>query len=97
MIENNMVDVSDLYHPIGNFMLSSCNGKDITRELYGLKSFYYSSESSSYIKDFKYNHSPHIINMLKSHVVVKFPFTHVITENNSRRMTRETLDVLYEY
>lgn len=75
-----MIDMSDLYHPIGNFMISSCNGKDITRELYGLKTFYYSSEDSKFLKDYKFKHSADSINMLKKHVVVKVPFTHLITD-----------------
>ena len=36
-IENRIYDISGILHPMGRFHLYRMNGKDITREYYGMK------------------------------------------------------------
>lgn len=54
IIENYVYDVSKIRHPKGQYILSQCSGMDITRELYGLKSYYYQSAGNEFVKKEKH-------------------------------------------
>lgn len=97
IVENYLVDITSLAHPLGQFILSNAAGKDITRELYGLKSFMYSNSKGTFRKSFKASHSAQAMKLVKEQIIECIPIAPLIFDVNQKRMTRETLEILFEF
>ena len=56
LIEDKVIDISSLKHPCGQFVLAKSMFKDITREMYGLKSFHFENRREQLRVPLKHKH-----------------------------------------
>lgn len=69
IIEDHVFDISSFKHPKGQYILESISGKDITREIMGMKKFWYESKNRSYVKMLRHHHNDKVMKQLAMNCV----------------------------
>lgn len=64
IIEDRLFDITKMRHPKGNYIIEALNGRDITREIYGLKSWRFENRSRVFRKITKHKHSSRTMRFL---------------------------------
>lgn len=64
VIEDRLFDITKMRHPKGNYIIEALNGRDITREIYGLKSWRFENRSRDFRKITKHKHSSRTMRFL---------------------------------
>lgn len=86
IIEDKVFDITGLRHPKGNYILKAIKFHDITREIYGLKGWRFSSDD--YVKVSKHRHVARTFDFLKQHCIGELlPSGLIVSGTGSSKMS----------
>jgi hypothetical protein len=71
IIQNYVFSLNEFKHPMGDFIFEGINGKDITREFNGLKSFRFENKKTGVVKNLKFAHSDRTMFYLNKNIIGK--------------------------
>ena len=69
MLEDKIFDLRNLRHPKGMYILYGLVYKDITREMYGLKSMRFENKNEKYVKNLRHAHVNRTYHLIKEHCI----------------------------
>lgn len=93
LIEDRIFDISQFFHPIGQFIFKKCLYKDITRELYGLKALRINNRAKQLSYYFSHKHGPRTFELLKKASFGEFSLGDLILmDGRQRKVTMAVLD-----
>lgn len=69
IIEDKVFDVTDFRHPKGNYILKGIERKDVTKEMFGFKSYRFESNSRRFSKVLKHKHVPRTLTHLMNYCI----------------------------
>lgn len=88
-IEDKLFDISGFRHPKGQFVLEQVRGKDITREFYGLKNYYFDNKNPRYSKVMRHRHTGSTLSKLQRHCIGEFKLVDMLQNRNGSSLDRE--------
>lgn len=94
IIEDFVYSLKNFSHPLGNFIFEGIQGKDITREFYGLKDFRFSNKKKKVKKNLLYKHSDRTMFYLNKNCIGEInPESYIenYLQNNSDTVSTESL------
>lgn len=80
LIENRVYDITNIRHPKGNFIFSHIYGKDITREINGLKTMRFSDPVKRYTINLTHKHVPITFKCLANNCIGELDYSGMITD-----------------
>ena len=89
MIENEIYDITDLRHPKGNYILKGIQGRDVTREIHGFKSFRFESKNKKFSKTLKHKHVPRTFDHLMNRCIGPISICPLICKADSSSSVKE--------
>ena len=84
LIENRVFEINNLRHPAGNYILKAIAGKDVTREIYGLKSYRFESKEKGKPLIITHRHVPRTFTMLLNYCIGQIKLPELIIPGNSK-------------
>lgn len=84
MIENRVFEINNLRHPAGNYILNAIDGKDVTREIYGLKSYRFENKEKGKALRLIHRHVPRTFGMLLNYCIGEIKLTELIIHGNPK-------------
>ena len=75
VIEDKLYDLTGYRHPKGNYILKGIAHNDITREIFGLKSYFFEDRKNRFLKILTHKHNASTIKMLEKVCVRYFMLT----------------------
>lgn len=95
IIENRVFDITNLRHPKGNYILKAINRRDVTRQIYGIKSWRFENREIDYRKKTKHAHVVRTFEFLADHCIGEIPLSPVIvsTAESARTSSKSAYTV----
>ena len=82
IVENYVYSLENFTHPCGDFIFEAINGKDITREFHGLKSYRFHNKKINFSQNLKFQHSDRTSFYLNKNCIGKISAKNFIENEN---------------